>query len=71
VLERGWRAYRDRDVIVLGVDIQDKDEAARKFIRDFSLTFPNAPDPSGKVSSTTGCTAYRRRSSSTARAPSA
>jgi cytochrome c biogenesis protein CcmG/thiol:disulfide interchange protein DsbE len=50
VLERGWRAYRDRDVVVLGVDIQDKDEAGRKFIRDFSLTFPNAPDPSGKVS---------------------
>ena len=50
VLERGWRAYRDRDVVVLGVDIQDKDEAGRKFIRDFNLTFPNAPDPSGKVS---------------------
>jgi cytochrome c biogenesis protein CcmG/thiol:disulfide interchange protein DsbE len=50
VLERGWRAYRDRGVVVLGVDIQDKDEAGRKFIRDFSLTFPNAPDPSGKVS---------------------
>jgi cytochrome c biogenesis protein CcmG, thiol:disulfide interchange protein DsbE len=50
VLERGWRAYRERDVVVLGVDIQDKDEAGRKFIRDFSLTFPNAPDPSGKVS---------------------
>jgi len=50
VLERGWRAYRDRGVVVLGVDIQDKDEAGRKFIRDFNLTFPNAPDPSGKVS---------------------
>ena len=50
VLERGWRAYRDRDVVVLGVDIQDKDEAGLKFIRDFSLTFPNAPDPAGKVS---------------------
>jgi cytochrome c biogenesis protein CcmG/thiol:disulfide interchange protein DsbE len=50
VLERGWRTYRDRGVTVLGIDIQDKDEAARKFIRDFGLTFPNAPDPSGKVS---------------------
>ena len=49
-LERGWRAYRDRDVVVLGVDIQDKDEAARKFINDFSLTFANAPDRGGKVS---------------------
>jgi cytochrome c biogenesis protein CcmG, thiol:disulfide interchange protein DsbE len=50
VLEGGWRAYRDRDVVVLGVDIQDKEEAGRKFIRDFGLTFANAPDPTGKVS---------------------
>ena len=50
VLERGWRDYRDRGVVVLGVDIQDKEEAGRKFIRDFGLSFPNAPDPAGKVS---------------------
>jgi cytochrome c biogenesis protein CcmG/thiol:disulfide interchange protein DsbE len=50
VLERGWRAYRDRGVVVVGVDIQDKDEAALKFIRDFRLTFANAPDRTGKVS---------------------
>jgi cytochrome c biogenesis protein CcmG/thiol:disulfide interchange protein DsbE len=50
VLERGWREYRERGVVVLGVDIQDKAEAAEKFIRDFGLTFPNAPDPAGKVS---------------------
>jgi len=50
VLERGWRAYRDRGVVVIGVDIQDTTEAAKKFVRDFGLTFPNARDPSGKVS---------------------
>jgi cytochrome c biogenesis protein CcmG, thiol:disulfide interchange protein DsbE len=50
VLERNWRAYRDRDVVVLGVDIQDKAEAAKKFIADFALTFPNALDAAGKVS---------------------
>ena len=50
VLERSWRAYRDRGVVVVGVDIQDKAEAAQKFIRDFALSFPNAPDPTGKVS---------------------
>lgn len=50
VLERNWRAYRDKGVVVLGVDIQDKPEAARKFIDQFSLTFPNALDPAGKVS---------------------
>ena len=49
-LERGWQAYRDRDVVVIGVDIQDKEEAARKFLADFKLSFPNAPDQGGKVS---------------------
>ena len=49
-LERGWRAYRDRDVVVVGVDIQDTVEAAQKFIREFRLTFPNAQDPNGRVS---------------------
>jgi cytochrome c biogenesis protein CcmG/thiol:disulfide interchange protein DsbE len=50
VLERGWRAYRERGLAVVGVDIQDTAEAAGKFIRDFSLTFPNGPDPTGKIS---------------------
>ena len=50
VLERQWRAYRDRGVMVLGVDIQDKAEAGKRFIDQFSLTFPNALDPTGKVS---------------------
>jgi cytochrome c biogenesis protein CcmG, thiol:disulfide interchange protein DsbE len=49
-LERVWRVYRDRGVTFVGVDIQDKREPATKFIRDFGLTFPNAPDPTGKVS---------------------
>jgi len=50
VLERSWRAWGDRGVVVIGVDIQDKREAAEKFIRDFGLTFPNAQDLTGKVS---------------------
>ena len=50
VLERQWRAYRDRGVMVLGVDIQDKPEAGKRFIDQFSLTFPNALDPTGRVS---------------------
>ena len=50
VLERNWRGYRDRRVAVIGIDIQDTDEAARKFIDTFSLTFPNARDVGGRVS---------------------
>ena len=49
-LERAWRAYRDRGVTLIGVNIQDKEEPARRFLTQFGHTFPNAPDPSGRVS---------------------
>ncbi len=50
VLESTWQAYGERGLIVLGVDIQDTEPAASKFIQQFGLTFPNAPDPKGAVS---------------------
>jgi cytochrome c biogenesis protein CcmG/thiol:disulfide interchange protein DsbE len=49
-LERTWRTYKDKGVTVVGVDVQDKDEAAREFLRRFEHSFPNAPDPKGRVS---------------------
>jgi cytochrome c biogenesis protein CcmG, thiol:disulfide interchange protein DsbE len=50
VLERNWRDYRERGVVVVGVDIQDTREAAEKFVGDFGLTFPVARDLKGTVS---------------------
>ncbi len=50
VLERNWRGYRDRGVVVVGVAIQDTREAAEKFVGDFGLTFPIAQDLKGTVS---------------------
>jgi cytochrome c biogenesis protein CcmG, thiol:disulfide interchange protein DsbE len=49
-LERAWRAYRDRGVQIIGVDIQDTVDAGQKFIQQFGLTFPNVRDVGGKVS---------------------
>ncbi len=49
VLERMWQTYRERGVVVVGVDMQDTAEAARTFIQRFGLTFANAPDPQGKL----------------------
>ena len=49
-LERGWQAYKDRGVSMVGVNIQDKVEPARQFLDQFGHTFPNAPDPVGRVS---------------------
>ncbi|MFQ5896785.1 MAG: TlpA family protein disulfide reductase [Candidatus Methylomirabilia bacterium] len=50
VLEKGWRAYQDRGVVVVGVNIQDREELARKFLDQFSISFPNGPDPTGRIS---------------------
>ena len=50
VLERGWRAYQDREVMLVGINIQDKEEPAKRFLSQFGHTFPNAPDPAGRVS---------------------
>lgn len=50
ILEMTWKAFQDREVMVVGVDIQDTDEAAREFIDQFKLSFPNGPDTSGKIS---------------------
>jgi len=50
VLEATWQAFRDNAVVVVGVDIQDTEEAARAFIDQFKLTFPNGRDITGKIS---------------------
>jgi cytochrome c biogenesis protein CcmG/thiol:disulfide interchange protein DsbE len=48
-LERTWRDYKDKGVVIVGVDIQDSEEAARKVLAQFGHSFPNAPDPGGRV----------------------
>jgi len=49
-LERAWKTYQDRGLMMVGVNFQDKDEPARRFLTQFGHTFPNAPDPAGRVS---------------------
>jgi cytochrome c biogenesis protein CcmG/thiol:disulfide interchange protein DsbE len=50
VLQANWLRAKAQGVIVLGVAIQDKEPASLEFIQRFGLTFPNAPDPTGRVS---------------------
>lgn len=49
LLERTWRAYRPRGVTFVGVDVWDTEQDARKFLRDFDITFPTGPDPRGQI----------------------
>jgi cytochrome c biogenesis protein CcmG/thiol:disulfide interchange protein DsbE len=49
LLERTWRAYKKRGLIFLGVNIQDRKEDALNYIREFDITYPNGPDPTGEI----------------------
>jgi len=48
-IERTWLQYKDKGVMVVGIDIQDREEAAKRFLAQFGHSFPNAPDPAGRV----------------------
>ncbi len=48
-LEAAWQRYKDREVVFLGIDIQDTEQDARAFLKQFGITYLNARDASGKV----------------------
>jgi len=56
LLERVWRGYRDRGVVVVGVNIQDLEPAARKFLQEFQITYPNVRDGDGRIAKKYGVT---------------
>ncbi len=43
-LERAWEQYRERGLVVVGVDYVDTELEAKKFIAEFHETYPNGPD---------------------------
>jgi len=56
LLERASREYRDRGLLVVGVNIQDLEPEARKFIAEFKISYPNVRDRDGRVSRAYGTT---------------
>ena len=44
LLERTWQAYKERGVRFVGVDIRDTPSDARRFVREFELTYPIVRD---------------------------
>jgi cytochrome c biogenesis protein CcmG/thiol:disulfide interchange protein DsbE len=49
LIERTWRAYKDRGLVFLGINIQDRKEDALNYMREFNITYPNGPDPTGEI----------------------
>jgi cytochrome c biogenesis protein CcmG/thiol:disulfide interchange protein DsbE len=48
-LEETWKKYKDRGVVFLGVNIQDKEDNARAFIEEFRISYLNGRDSGGKI----------------------
>ena len=48
-LENAWQKYKERGVVFIGVNIQDKEEDARAFMKEFGITYLNGRDESGKI----------------------
>ncbi len=44
-LERAWREFKDRGVVVVGIDVMDDIEDAANFMRALKITYPNVFDP--------------------------
>lgn len=44
-LERAWQEFKDRGVVVLGVDVLDDPEDAAAFLTALRITYPNVYDP--------------------------
>jgi len=48
-LEAAWRKVKDKNMVFLGVALQDIDENAKAFLQEFKITYPNGRDESGKI----------------------
>lgn len=58
LLEAAWRRYRDRGVVVLGIDTRDFISDGRSFVEEFGLTYPNGYDGPGKLADQYGLTGF-------------
>ena len=48
-LEAAWQKIKDKDMVFLGVALQDLDDNAKAFLQEFNVTYPNGRDESGKI----------------------
>ena len=48
-LERVWNQYRERDLIILAVNLQESPQRVSAFVQEIGLTFPILLDDDGQV----------------------
>ena len=48
-LEAAWQRIKDKDMVFLGIAMQETEKDSRAFLDEFKITYPNGADPSGKM----------------------
>jgi len=48
-LEETWQDYRDKGVVLIGVDYDDTEVVARAYLEEFGITYPNGLDGRGQI----------------------
>jgi cytochrome c biogenesis protein CcmG/thiol:disulfide interchange protein DsbE len=49
-LEAAWQKVKDKNMVFVGVALQDTDKNSLAFLQEFNVTYPNGKDDTGKVS---------------------
>ncbi len=57
-LEAAWQQWRDRGVVVIGVDAQDFRSDARRFVKRYGVTYPIVHDGRGATLGRFGVTGF-------------
>ena len=48
-LEAAWQRVKDRNMLFLGVAVQDTEKDSRAFLKEFNITYPNGWDEAGQI----------------------
>jgi len=48
-LEAAWQQVKDKNMVFLGVALQDTDQNSLEFLKEFNVSYPNGKDESGKI----------------------
>jgi cytochrome c biogenesis protein CcmG/thiol:disulfide interchange protein DsbE len=48
-LEAAWLRVKDKNMVFIGVALQDTDENSQAFLKEFQVSYPNGKDDSGKI----------------------
>lgn len=49
MLEASWKDHQGQDVVFLGINMQDREPAAREFLREFGVTYANGMDAGSRI----------------------